>query len=607
MNLKPEEVEVGRENFYDALSSFDRYGIDRRDFLKAVVGAGVVSGAGLGAMWFGYNTPNRPIRVGVIGTGDEGNVLIGALNPDYTTVTAIADIRPSSIHRAFHGDYASPAAYAARKGLNAVYGWRTESEARKHVKVYEDYKELLKDPDIEAVIIALPLHLHAEATVLALNSGKHVLTEKLMAHSVAECKVMARVAADQGLHLATGHQRHYNILYDNAVNMLRWGVLGQVHYIRAQWHRGNLPGKDSWAQPIPGGEPGTDRSGRGITVNPIADQLNAFKRALGSERDPKKADLLKKKVAQWAAWDHDQTIVPDLDKYGYDMIELKNEDGSVNKFSAMNELIRWRLWERTGGGLMAELGSHQLDAASIFVSALRDGDNAAHPLNVHAVGQRSIFPHDRDSDDHVYCMFEFPGPGYDPRADVGYYDPVMAYPPRDGIEAYPGKEKNKIMMTYSSINGNGFGGYGEIVMGTKGTMVLEREKEVMLYKNSDTSTRVGVKNNSAGPTMDTQASGGGAVAKAAVEAGPVSRGYTEEIEHWAWCIQNPDPENRPKCHPEVAVADAVLALTAKVAMKNVHAGKGGYIKFEPEWFDIDNDATSDGSDVKKTWERLHAT
>ena len=87
-----------------------------------------------------------------------------------------------------------------------------------------------------------------------MKAGKHVLTEKLMGHNVAQCKVMARVAEETGRYLATGHQRHYSVLYDNAVNLLRWGLLGELHHIRAQWHRGNLPGNDSWQQPLPGGE-----------------------------------------------------------------------------------------------------------------------------------------------------------------------------------------------------------------------------------------------------------------------------------------------------------------------------------------------------------------
>ena len=111
----------------------------------------------------------------------------------------------------------------------AKYGWKTREEAEKHVKVYgQDYRDLLKDPQVEAVIIALPLHLHAQVAIEAMQAGKHVLTEKLMAHNVAQCKVMGRVAEEKGLYLAVGHQRHYSILYDNAVNLIRWGVLGQL-------------------------------------------------------------------------------------------------------------------------------------------------------------------------------------------------------------------------------------------------------------------------------------------------------------------------------------------------------------------------------------------
>ena len=107
----------------------------------------------------------------------------------------------------------------------------------------------------------------------------------------------------------------------------------------------------------------------------------------------------------------------------------------------MEELCRWRLWDRTGGGLMAELGSHQLDASGIFVSALRTDGKKSHPLTVHAVGGRHVFPLDRDAEDHVYCMFEFPGPAYDPKFDVGYRDPTLELPRsekrRSGLRSRP--------------------------------------------------------------------------------------------------------------------------------------------------------------------------
>jgi len=82
-----------------------------------------------------------------------------------------------------------------------------------------------------------------------------VLTEKLMGHSIHECKEMGRVSRETGKLLATGHQRHYSILYDNAVHTIGTArLIGDLHSIRAQWHRGNLPGKDSWKPPMPGDE-----------------------------------------------------------------------------------------------------------------------------------------------------------------------------------------------------------------------------------------------------------------------------------------------------------------------------------------------------------------
>lgn len=592
MSLTPEEKATGQANFNDAV-------VSRRDFMKGAAAAGTVSALSLGAAYFNYDPVDRPVRVGVIGTGDEGNVLIGSINPDYVQVVAIADIRPYNVHRAFHGDVASPAAAAVRKGLMAVYDWKTEDEAREHVKVYDvsngGYPALIEDPDVEAVIIALPLHLHAPAACEAMKAGKHVLTEKLMAHNVAQCKVMGRLAYENGLYLAVGHQRHYSILYDNAVNLINWGLLGQIHHIRAQWHRGNLPGKDSWQQPLPGGEVVL---GTGEKIDKIAAQLKSLEGKLKAEKDPVKAEEWAKKVAQWRAWAADVSV--DAEAAGYISMELDNG----RPRSALEELCRWRLWERTGGGLMAELGSHQLDAAGIFISALRNDGKKAHPLTVHAVGGRQIFPLDRDAEDHVYCMFEFAGPEYDPDFPVGYEDPILEYPEKGGIPSYQTDPNKKIVVSYSSINGNGFGGYGEVVMGTRGTLVLEREQEVMLYKSGDTSARVGVKNAKDGPSMDTQASGPPVAAKAAAPSGPVSRGYTEEIEHWAWCIRNNDPEVQTRCKPEVALGDAVIALGTNVAIRKNMQGQPGYLQFKDEWYDLHSDETPDGSSIEKEQKAL---
>jgi predicted dehydrogenase len=598
MNITPEQRTIGKENFYEAL------GYTRREFLAGTVAAAATGGAGLGAMYFGYGaTVERPLRIGIIGTGDEGGVLIGSLNPDYVDVVAIADIRPYNRHRAFHGDVNNP---AARPGLMKQYGW-SQAEADK-VKVYEDdYEDLINDDNVEAVIIALPLWLHDVAAFKAMRAGKHVLCEKLMAQTVARCKEMARLAEElkakgssNPIVLAVGHQRHYSILYANAVDQIRRGLIGDLHHIRAQWHRANLPGNDSWSPSLPcpridksemtalerkakaaGGQPELDK---------LRDQYKMLRELWAAEdalakvaksTDPAVVAAAEAKVADKLRQFED--IAVNAAKYGY--VTKSLPDGRER--SALEELIRWRLWDRTAAGLMAELGSHQLDASSIFVTgSQRDDGGKVYPLSVQGVGIRSLFPADRDVDDHVHCNYEFPGPGY--------YEDVTKQGTKDEKVADTNK---KIVVTYSSINGNGFGGYGEVVMGTKGTLILEREQEVLLY-GGDANTKIEVVPGKDGkPAMATYETGGGAAVAQAATPKNVSRGYREEIEHWAWCIRNPAPENVPRCTPKVAMADAIIALVSNQAMKEQRR-----IEFDYKWFDIHDDATPEGDAPRKTSE-----
>jgi len=542
--------------------------VSRRDFLKGGIAAGVVAGGSLGAFYFGYaSSLSDPVRVGVLGTGDEGSVLIGAINPEFIEVKAIADIRPYNVWRAFHGDHYSEAAEKARPGLLKVFGWNSETEASRHVKVYGDYRELIANAradGLEAVIIALPLHLHAPAAIAAMQAGLHVMTEKLMGHSVHECKEMALVAAKTGRYLAVGHQRHYNILYHEAEELIRRGALGEVHYIRAQWHRGNLPGKDSWQQPLPP-EVRPEDPRRDELIKKRDSWRKRLEAARGSE-----IDVWRTRVAQVEAQLADRVLAEQIEngrtraeQFDYQGGTLLDAAGDVvYRYPAAEELIRWRLWDRTGGGLMAELGSHQLDAASIFVGAAHGGKKQL-PLTVMAAAARPVFPRDRDVESHVFCILEFPAPGYDPK------DPIA--------------RRKRIGVQYASVNGNGFGGYGEIVFGTEGTLILAREQELIPPEKPDTKVSV-----EAGPTMDTQASGP-QQQLAQGEARQVSRGYREELEHWAWCIRNPGPENQPRCHPRVALADAVIALTANIA-----AREGRRIAFDPAWFDPTRKETPEG-------------
>lgn len=521
IDVTPEQKDTGKENFARTTD-----GLTRRGFMKsmAILGGAVVPASA--AYYFGYRSlGGNPVKAALIGAGDEGGVLVGEHNPEFLQFVAVCDIRPTNMRRIFDGD----PKVSLRKGFKKVYG----SQAN-NIKKYTDYKQmLLENKDIEAIVIALPLHLHARVAVDAMKIGHdrgkpiHVLTEKLMAWNITQCKQMINAADKFDACLSVGHQRHYSMLYAHATEVVNAGVLGDIKHIRALWHRNN-----SWpyeTDPLsPPTVKGTEPALRDGWYPPVYQE---------------DYDALKDTVKQ----------------YGYESVE---------------ELIRWRLSNQTGGGLMAELGSHQLDACSIFLGKV-------HPLAVTGVGGKYFYGpnrNDRDSDDHVFVTYEFPGKNY-------------------------AQDKNDIVVvTYSSINTNGFENYGECVMGSRGTMIVEREQTVMLYTERDPrkkggdpkSMTVGVTSGGREqPALDASSTWGGpsATPTGTVSAGspgssvPVSRGYREEMEDFAFCIRMWNEgyardRRQPRCHGRVAMADAIVALTANHAMKTQQR-----IVFDEAWFD----------------------
>jgi predicted dehydrogenase len=517
--LTPEERILGRSNANVAL------GLSRRDFLKAAAAAPAA-----GAFYFGYTGIDRPVRAAIIGTGNEGcQAMIRDHNRAYLDFIGYCDVRPTQQKRA-RDEFAAHADYSA-------------ADVEK-LKQYADTDEMLADPDVEVVVIALPLWLHAPVSIKAMKAGKHVFCEKLMAHSVGECKAMCRTAREENKLLGIGHQRHYSALYDNANYLVQNGFLGPIRHIRALWHRNNACpryAKDKDGNFV------YDAQGNPELVRDEAGNVLYF--------DSWKPDIPA----------DDQNI--DYKKYGY---------------TSLDELIRWRLYNRTGAGLMAELGSHQLDACSIFLGK-------AHPLAVTGFGGTFYYKDGREVDDHVFTMFEFPAVD----------DP-----------------EQKVVVTYSSINTNSFENYGEMVYGTRGSMIVEGERELLLYKELDRNVPGDGWGKSTSVTVETKGGGKPALTTSPTAAGPSgkavpgtvdgdvpSRGYREELEHFAFCVRNGKKDNfyaaigtpeekllLPRCRGEVALADAVIALTSNLAMR-----ENRRINFEPAWFDYEKDDTPDKS------------
>jgi predicted dehydrogenase len=557
LDLTAEQKELGKGNANAAVGD-----LTRRGFMKSMA----IGAAGLApvaaATYYGFEAmKGRPVRAALIGCGDEGGVLMGEHDKNYLEFVALCDIRPFNRNRIIEGEGETH----IRKGYRRIYGPDRATDIQKN-HMYTDISEMLqKEPELEAVVIALPLHLHAPVAIQCMKAGKHVLCEKLMARTVSACKEMIKVAKETNRILAIGHQRHYSLLYAHATEMIQSGLLGDITHIRALWHR-----NFSWPW-----------------------------------RNDKKEEIIKdaKDVRQPAPMYRDGWFQPIL-KEDYDAL---HDPATLKRygFESIEELVRWRLYNRTGGGLMAELGSHQLDAASIFLGKVK-------PLAVQGVGTRSFFGNVRDEknrrnprgiEDQVFVTFEFPGKDH-PRGPNGGSD-------KDDV----------VVVTYSSVTTNGFEPYGETVMGTRGTLITASESELMLFKEQEPGkaakprdTKVTVSQVGNKPALEAASTWGGPAAAAAAAGGgatgtgggPVSRGYREEMADFAHCIRlwddkvgyksETDSETKkehyvqrlPRCHGEVAMADAILALTSNLAM-----ARHQRIEFDPDWFKADSDKVPD--------------
>lgn len=100
---------------------------------------------------------------------------------------------------------------------------------------YETVADLLRDPEVEAVWVASPNHLHAAHVDAALSAGKHVLAEKPLATTGADAARVARRAGEAGLRLAVGYQNRFHPGNQDLAAVIREGELGRIAFVRVSW------------------------------------------------------------------------------------------------------------------------------------------------------------------------------------------------------------------------------------------------------------------------------------------------------------------------------------------------------------------------------------
>lgn len=125
---------------------------------------------------------------------------------------------------------------------------RTEAQAAyPEAAVVADYRELLRRPDIEVVDVVLPSHLHHPVGRDVLEAGKHLLMEKPMALSVAECEDLVQRAHAKGRQIAVGHEFRFSSLWGKVKELVDAGAIGDPQYALIElWRNPYRLGSDGW-------------------------------------------------------------------------------------------------------------------------------------------------------------------------------------------------------------------------------------------------------------------------------------------------------------------------------------------------------------------------
>ncbi|MFC1558739.1 Gfo/Idh/MocA family protein [candidate division KSB1 bacterium] len=188
----------------------------RREFLKKT--GTIALGAGLSTLSHKVLGANERINLGVIGTGRIAweNMNVFLENND-VQIGAVCDVYQPHL----------------QKGIELTGG---------KAKGYGDFRRILEDKDIDAVMVSSPDHWHALQTIMACEAGKDVYVEKPISHNIYEGRVMVEAARKYNRIVQVGTQQRSGIHYQEAVKFIQSGKLGEIGLVRCFNFSNEYPG-----------------------------------------------------------------------------------------------------------------------------------------------------------------------------------------------------------------------------------------------------------------------------------------------------------------------------------------------------------------------------
>ncbi len=188
---------------------------------------------------FGKSAPSNKINIGQIGCGRIARSwdMPGTLKYEQARFIAVSDL---DANRMADG----------KKLVEDYYAKKKNKPHYVDVKMYGDYKELLRDKDIDAVIISTPDHWHAQPAIEAALAGKDIYLEKPTSLTIAEGRLLSDVVQRQGVILQMGTQQRSMVQFRKAAELVRNGRIGKLQTVKIGLP-GDPSGPEAKEMPVP--------------------------------------------------------------------------------------------------------------------------------------------------------------------------------------------------------------------------------------------------------------------------------------------------------------------------------------------------------------------
>src|SRR5215469_8338550 len=218
------------------MDKIDKTKMDRRSFLKGSIAMAAAAGfpAIVPASVFGENAPSNRINVGAVGVGriSRTHDMPGIWKYDSARIVAVCDLDAGRMQD-------------GKKLVDDVYAKKT-GKSYNGTRTFSDYKHLLAEKEIDAVVISTPDHQHAILAVDAVRAGKDVYLQKPASLTIAEGRAMADEVKKSGRILQIGSQQRSWKQFRRACELVRNGRIGTLKHVEI-----GLPGDPAGGDPTP--------------------------------------------------------------------------------------------------------------------------------------------------------------------------------------------------------------------------------------------------------------------------------------------------------------------------------------------------------------------